>query len=100
MGREAQLNDLIDQWSSSKRNLNDSLNIDKDSPRQVRADIIAKKLVDKFTAPKSYKFFYKAAYYMSEDEIWNLYEKAHKGRITSPIRYFVKCCSKRIAELA
>lgn len=87
-----------DQWNSSERNLNESMNIDRDKPRQVRADLIARRLVEKFAAPKSYKFFYKAAYYLSEDEIWQLYERAHKGRITSPIKYFVACCSKRLAE--
>lgn len=101
MGRKQLVNEstIIDQWSSSKKNLNDSLIIDSNKPRQIRADLIAKHLVDKFTAPQSYRFFYKAAYYLSEDEIWRIYESSHKSRITSPIKYFITCCSKRIAEL-
>lgn len=99
MGRDG-INEFIDQWSSSKKNLNGSMNIDSSKPRQVRADLIAKRLVDKFAAPNSYKFFYKVAYYLSEDEIWQTYETAHKGRVNSPIKYFVACCSKRLAEVA
>lgn len=98
MGRN-DVNEFIDQWNSSKRNLNESMNIDNTKPRQVRADLIARRLVDKFTAPNSYKFFYKAAYYMSEDEIWRIFESSHESRVNSPIKYFVACCSKRIAEL-
>lgn len=100
MGRDQRINEIIDQCSFSERNINDSMNIDRANPRQVRSDLIAKRLVDKFAAPKSYKFFYKAAYYMSEDEIWRLYEASQKARITSPIRYFVKSCSKKLEQLA
>lgn len=99
MGRRP-VNEFIDQWKSSKRIINDSLNIDKANQRQVRADSVARRLVDKFTAPDSYRFFYKAAYYLSEEEIWRYYENAHKGRIGSPIRYFVACCKKRIDQLS
>ncbi len=100
MGREQRINEINDQWSFSKRNLNESINIDRNNPRQVRADLIAGRLVDKFSAPKSYKFFYKVAYYLSEDEIWKMYEASQKGRITSPIKYFIKSCSKRLAQIA
>lgn len=100
MGRERSINDIIDQCSFSKRNINESLTIDNNNPRQVRAELIAKSLVDKFAAPKSYKFFYKTAYHMSEDEIWRIYESSQKSRISSPIRYFVKSCAKSLAQLA
>lgn len=100
MGREQRVNEIIDQCSFSRRNINDSMNIDKTNPKQVRADSIARRLVDKFAAPKSYKCFYKVAYYMSEEEIWRIYESSQRTRIISPIKYFVKSCYKRLEQLA
>ncbi len=85
---------INDQWNSSKRNLNESM-INDNNLRAARAQRIAERLVDKFSAPQSYKFFLKCAYRMSENDIWTTYELAHKGRVRSPIRYFVASCAKR-----
>lgn len=93
MGRNNSM--INDQWSSSKKNINDSMINDKNRLRELRAERIANQLVEKFSAPNSYKFFLKCAYRMSENDIWIAYENAHRGRINSPIRYFVTICSRR-----
>ncbi len=85
---------INDQWNSSKRNLNESMNNDHNI-RAKHAEQIANNLVRKFDAPNSYKFFLKCAYRMSENDIWTTYELSHKGRVRSPIRYFVASCAKR-----
>ncbi len=89
------LNSMInDQWNSSERNLNESM-INDNNLREARARRIAERLVDKFSAPKSYKFFLKCAYRMSENDIWTTYELAHKSRVRMPLRYFIAACAKR-----
>lgn len=85
---------INDQWTSSKRNINESM-INDNNLRELHATRIAKALVEKFDAPNSYKFFLKCGYRMSENDIWTTYELAHKDHITSPIRYFVASCAKR-----
>lgn len=85
---------INDQWSFSKRNINDSM-INDNNQRGMRAERIAHQLVEKFQAPNSYKFFLKCAYRMSENDIWIAYENANRGRIKSPVKYFVAVCSRR-----
>lgn len=94
------INDFNDQCNFSERNFNESMIIDDTKPRQVKAASVAKRLVVKFNAPQSFKFFYKVGYYLSEDEIWTFYEKSNNPRINSPIKYFVKSCSQRLAQVA
>lgn len=88
---------INDQWDSSLRNLIESMNIDEGDTRQTNARRIALNLVEKFNAPTSFKFFYKTAYNLSECQIWDIFELANRPKITSPIKYFVKSCSKLMA---
>lgn len=89
------INEFNDHWNSSKKNLNESMINDVNYQREMRAKRIANQLVERFSAPNSFKFFLKCAYRMSENDIWTVYEQSHRGRINSPIRYFVASCSKR-----
>ena len=64
--------------------------------KATRVDNIANHLVRKFNAPNSRAFFCKCAWKMSEDQIWTIYEQAHKAGIKSPLKYFIAMCSIKL----
>lgn len=66
--------------------------------RVNRVDRIADHLVEKFNAPQSRNFFCKCAWNMSEDEIWTIYEQAHKPKIEFPLKYFVFLCTLKMEQ--
>ena len=64
--------------------------IDDDSlPSQIRQRRIAEHLLEKLKEPKSWKFYLKCAYRLSENKIWELVEAANKPGVHDPNRYFV-----------
>lgn len=64
------------------------------SSRQIMTERIADRLVDKYKAPGSRKFFLKAAWHLSEDFIWTTWEISRNK--TFPIKYFVKSCKNEM----
>ena len=63
-----------------------------------RVDRIADHLVKKFGAPGSRNFFCKCAWNMSEDDIWSIYEQAHKPKVKVPLKYFISLCSIKMGR--
>ena len=59
------------------------------SDKARRVDIIADTLVKKFDAPGSWKFFCRCGWGLNDDEIWSIYEQAHKPGIKNPLKYFI-----------
>ena len=62
------------------------------SSKASRVDRIADHLVRKFNAPGSRNFFCECAWKMSEDEIWAIYEQAHRPKVKNPLKYFIALC--------
>lgn len=62
-----------------------------------RVDRIADRLVAEYGAPKSRNFFCKAAWHLSEYEIDNFIYLSHRPDITSPLKFFVACCHRRMS---
>lgn len=68
------------------------------SSKATRVDRIADNLIRKFKAPGSRGFFCKCAWRLSEDEIWTIYEQAHKPKVKSSLKYFIALCQMKMGE--
>lgn len=62
-----------------------------------RVDRIADKLVAEYSAPNSRNFFCKVAWHLSEYDIDNYVYLSHRPDITSPLKFFVACCHRRMS---
>ena len=62
-----------------------------------RVDRIADRLVAEYGAPKSRNFFCKVAWHLSEYDIDNYVYLSHRPDITSPLKFFVACCHRRMS---
>lgn len=60
----------------------------------------ARALVQKFGDYKSYNFFLKCAWHLSEDDIWTSYEQATSKNVNNPVRYFVTICKAKMENYA
>ena len=63
---------------------------DNSAPSQYRQRAIAEKLLKRLNEPKSWKFYLKCAYHLSEDKIWYFVELATRPGIKQRNNYFVK----------
>lgn len=63
--------------------------IDDSSPKQMRQRRIAEQLLDKLKEPRSWKFYLKCAYRLSENQIWGMVGLALRPGVKHPNRYFV-----------
>lgn len=68
----------------------------KDKARKV--DRTADYLVQKFNAPGSRNFFCKCAWNMSEDEIWDIFERSHSPKVNNSLKYFIALCQIKMSE--
>lgn len=59
------------------------------------AEFKADKLVEKYNAPQSRKFFLKCVYHLSESDIEDAVELSMQPWVKSPIKYFVRICSSK-----
>ena len=78
------INDIVIGYSS-KRNNNDIVQRPKTRQEIERADRIADNVCRKIGSSGARAFYCKAAYELSEDQIYSLVEKALKGRC--PVKY-------------
>ena len=80
------LNDIVNEVSHKRKcNVNDNDERPK-TPEQIdRADRIADKVCEMIGATGARAFYCKAAYKLSEDQIFRCVEIAQKGR--SPVKY-------------
>ena len=67
-------------------------------------DLIADELVERFRgtgldAGYMRPFFCKCAWYLPKDEIDTVWKLAHRNGISSPIKYFVFVCNKKLRRL-
>lgn len=62
---------------------------DDSSPKQFKQRSIAEKLLQRLGEPKSWKFYLKCAYHLSEAQIWEFVDLATKPSVKSPNKYFV-----------
>lgn len=69
---------------------------DDSSPTQIRQRRIAEALLAKLREPKSWKFYLKCAYRLSENKIWELVGLAMRPSVKCPNRYFVFLANKEI----
>lgn len=81
--------------TSYGRNVN---NINVKVARAERARRIAQDLVHRFGTESegSYRFFLKAAWRLSENEIYDAYEYAHRDGIGSPLKYFIATLKSQV----
>lgn len=70
----------------------DMVKIEKDNsaPSQYHQRAIAEKLLRELGEPKSWKFYLKCAYHLSEDQIWSFVEMANRPNINKHNNYFVR----------
>ncbi len=71
---------------------------DDSAPSQYRQRAIAERLLKKLGEPKSWKFYLKCAYHLSEDRIWTLVELATRPGIIEHNRYFVCLANKEMGK--
>lgn len=69
---------------------------DNSAPSQYRQRAIAEKLLDKLGEPKSWKFYLKCAYHLSEDKIWTFVELATRPGIEHHNNYFVRLANNEM----
>ena len=93
----------IDHRNSNKSNSMDYRSIDSEvikkdnsSPSQFRQRAIAEKLLDKLGEPKSWKFYLKCAYHLSEEKIWEFVDLAMRPDIEHHNRYFVRIANNEM----
>lgn len=82
------LNDIVNEVSLKRKynvNVNDNDERPKTPEQIVRADRIADKVCEMIGATGARAFYCKAAYQLSEDQIYRCVEIAQKGR--SPVKY-------------
>ena len=82
---------LINDNDIERFNLNLTLDNDIDN-KDRRVESIARQLVSKFGSDKSYEFYCKVSYKLSESQIWTNYEKAQRGK--NPGGLFNYLCRK------
>lgn len=75
-------------------NNNDNVKIQQKFEKSRKVEIIAKKLVDTFDNPESYRYYCKIAYSLPENIIWNNVESAMTGR--NPQKLFTWLCSRSL----
>lgn len=82
----------VNNVASIKRSYNVN-NVNNDQLMRARlVDDTADKLVRKFQAPGSRKFFCKCAWKLSQDQIWTIFEESQSSKVRCPIKYFVASC--------
>ena len=103
MGKVQRINASIDHRSIEGLLKDTSMDIyrevmDKDdsSPSQIKQRNIAEQLLRKLKEPKSWKFYLKCAYHLSEARIWELVELACRPSVEHPNRYFVALALKEM----
>lgn len=69
---------------------------DDSSSTQLRQRCIAESLLRKLGEPRSWKFYLKCAYHLSENTIWRFVELAQRPGVKSPNRYFVALANKEM----
>ena len=69
---------------------------DNSSSRQYVQRSIAEKLLQKLGEPKSWKFYLKCAYHLSEAQIWDFVALATRPSVKNPNRYFVFLANKEM----
>lgn len=87
----------IDHRRFLKESIHGSIE-DDSTKSQLRERNIATRLLDKLGEPKSWKFYLKCAYHLSEDTIWHLVELSCKPKVKSPNRYFVYLANKEMKK--
>ena len=75
--------------------INESMIIDRRG-KISKTDMIADRLVKKFGAPQSRRFFLKCAWHLSEAEIWDIAEASMSKKIQNHTAYFVRSCQNRL----
>lgn len=102
MGKIRKINESIDLSierflkESSMEIYREVLEQDNSSPSQRRQRAIAERLLEKFKEPKSWKFYLKCAYHLSEATIWELVGLSLKPTVKCPNRYFVYLANKEM----
>lgn len=92
---DGSMESLTNEFSNKENSMtNESMRGLARSSRQIMTERIADRLVDKYKAPGSRKFFLKAAWHLSEDFIWTTWEISRNK--TFPIKYFVKSCKNEM----
>ena len=71
---------------------------DDSSPSQRKQRNIAEQLLRRLKEPKSWKFYLKCAYHLSEARIWELVALACRPGIQHPNRYFVTLAIKEMSK--
>ena len=69
---------------------------DDSAPSQYRQRAIAERLLDKLGESKSWKFYLKCAYHLSEDKIWTFVELATRPHIQDHNKYFVRLANNEM----
>lgn len=103
VGEIAKVYRTIDHRYSYKNNSMDYRSIeseaiknDDSSPSQLRQRAIAEKLLAKLGEPKSWKFYLKCAYHLSEEKIWEFVDLAMRPGIKHRNRYFVRIANNEM----
>lgn len=75
-------------------NNNDNVKIQQKFEKSRKVETIAKKLVDTFDNPDSYRYYCMIAYKLPENVIWNHVESAMTGR--NPSKLFTWLCTRSL----
>lgn len=89
---------LKDKDSMDYRSIEKVIGKDNSAPSQYRQRAIAMKLLEKLQEPKSWKFYLKCAYHLSEDKIWTFVELANRPNIKSHNNYFVRLANNEMKK--
>ena len=85
--------------NSLKGNINGSLINDGDR----RALLTAERLMERFSNPKGFKFYYKVGYWLPECVIWRVVEyidsQRKGGKIRNEAKYFSKAINRELQKL-
>ena len=85
----------VNEFSERKQRYN-VINVNVSEPK-TKQERIAWKVVEKLDDPKSYQFFLKCAWHLSEDEIWSTVEVAtRKTGVKNPARYATAILKRKL----
>ena len=103
MGKVQRINTSIDYRSIESFLKETSIDIyrkgidkDESSPGQYKQRVVAEQLLRKLGEPRSWKFYLKCAYRLSEARIWELVELALRPGVRDHNRYFVALANKEL----
>ena len=85
-------------YRSIDRDYRSIIETDNSSGSQIRQRRIAERILEHLKEPKSWKFYLKCAYRLTEDKIWELVELATRPNVKYPNRYFVFLAKKEMEK--